>query len=623
MSLQHRLIAPRGENGHQTGKKRKFRSNTASQLSDVGIVADGLSKPCLKELFHNRVTQILHQTSDSDDDYALSDVSSSEDIYEPRGTAQAHLNIFTCACCRISFDNYQEFVDHKAAHPDVFQYKCIVPECADRFTRLSSIKPHTYANHPDSLFKCTHCERRFDTQQSWKFHERLHQDAALLKYNCTQCNMTFRLAMHLYRHESVAHGVHLRYKQHREQLKQRTRSQGRRAARRKARAEAVAFASQSSSSASPAPEIPITPPTILPSAPIQVLQPKLEMSVPVVDSNGMIFNVPSQQLLTAQQAKFRQILPKPLAALPKSSSRKSSREAAKKASKTISQISQAEQDGLASDNLVVGADIPLGTQQVLVSDGCGGYQIMYLASNDLNNAQATSGSLDSNELALLLASQGQQPVVAQTGQQQQQLLSTTVINGQEFLVVQQQPTAAPQQTLQAITAADGTIQYALQDIGTTVDNQQYQICLPDGQQLNGIPVQDEAGNIYLMSPNQLGMAGTEASGVLSAGVVPASVVQDIKPELPVTVSSGHTMVDENGGIYTYRLISDGNGGVVSSDPAQVVLSTSNGDSPKTNGTKDTPSPDAANTGPTPPPPIIKTCPDDVKKPNSTPQGTLS
>ncbi|XP_039479567.1 zinc finger protein 79 [Drosophila santomea] len=117
---------------------------------------------------------------------------------------------FKCPKCSKFFQS-QDYLDFhfKKSHTTKGPFKCI--KCQQTFEKSSALKEHINlqvcipfrrSKSPGQLFPCPKCPKKFRFEDNYQAHHATHKKllTAIEKYNCTQCEKSYKHQKHLTKH---------------------------------------------------------------------------------------------------------------------------------------------------------------------------------------------------------------------------------------------------------------------------------------------------------------------------------------------------------------------------------------------------------------------------------------
>lgn len=114
---------------------------------------------------------------------------------------------YTCVHCSEKFTNRRALHLHEVKHPENLNIQC--PDCGEKFARDKFLNEHREASH--TISHCRVCNKAFGNVKQLKSHETRHAKSDKTQFKCTDCNRIFQTPTGL-RHHKAIHTGEFKYK---------------------------------------------------------------------------------------------------------------------------------------------------------------------------------------------------------------------------------------------------------------------------------------------------------------------------------------------------------------------------------------------------------------------------
>ncbi|CAH1781336.1 unnamed protein product [Owenia fusiformis] len=109
--------------------------------------------------------------------------------------------VFPCDLCEVKLSSKTSLLEHKRRHLGLKPFQC--PDCDKKFSDARSLRSHSATHSDKREFKCGHCSKDFKWLSNLKEHIDDMHTVHELKFSCPSCEMKFKSARHLKRHQRI------------------------------------------------------------------------------------------------------------------------------------------------------------------------------------------------------------------------------------------------------------------------------------------------------------------------------------------------------------------------------------------------------------------------------------
>ncbi|XP_028671444.2 zinc finger protein 23-like isoform X2 [Erpetoichthys calabaricus] len=194
--------------------------HTASEIQQMGLMTDGLYKPCSQDDFKNECNGDIDNgkcmVNSLFDPGTLLDFKCSalpvvkltrvDALWKTQQKCHKdsvnNVDTHNCAECGKSYTKKIRFEEHQRIHTGEKPHVCIY--CGKSFRKLISIKRHTLTHKGEKPYCCNVCKKRFRRKSRLQEHHRIHTGEK--KYICSKCGKQFRLKSSIQEHLNIHSG---------------------------------------------------------------------------------------------------------------------------------------------------------------------------------------------------------------------------------------------------------------------------------------------------------------------------------------------------------------------------------------------------------------------------------
>ncbi|XP_039622411.1 zinc finger protein with KRAB and SCAN domains 7-like isoform X2 [Polypterus senegalus] len=195
--------------------------HTASEIQQMGLMTDGLYKPCSQDDFKNEcngdtdngkcmVNSLFDPGTQLDFKCSALPVVKLTRVDALWKTPQKCHNdtvnnvnkLHNCAECGKSYKKKIRFEEHQRIHTGEKPHVCRY--CGKSFRKLISFKRHTLTHKGEKPYCCNVCKKRFRKKSRFQEHHRIHTGEK--KYVCSKCGKQFRLKSSIQEHLNIHSG---------------------------------------------------------------------------------------------------------------------------------------------------------------------------------------------------------------------------------------------------------------------------------------------------------------------------------------------------------------------------------------------------------------------------------
>ncbi|KAK6628706.1 hypothetical protein RUM43_002522 [Polyplax serrata] len=130
-------------------------------------------------------------------------------LAEEHGTSTVSVQskTYNCVHCSEKFTNRRALHLHEVKHPENLNIQC--PDCGEKFARDKFLNEHREAAH--TVAHCRVCNKSFGNVKQLKSHEARHAKSDKTQFKCTDCDRIFQTPTGL-RHHKAIHTGEFKYK---------------------------------------------------------------------------------------------------------------------------------------------------------------------------------------------------------------------------------------------------------------------------------------------------------------------------------------------------------------------------------------------------------------------------